>query len=147
MKKIFTFVLWVFVGVFTSSSVMALCVNVPETELYMGPGFQYAKSSWKLSVNTPLRKLDSWDDWYKVSDVDGDIHWVHTSSVIQGYFCVIVKVQSTALRNGPGERYEKIMDSEKYEAFRLVKKQGPWSQVANEEEKGFWILSSATWVQ
>ncbi len=126
---------------------MALCVVVPETDLHMGPGFQYPTSSWKLSVHTPLMKLDSWNDWYKIADVDGDVHWVHASFVIQGYFCSIVKVKSTILRNGPGEQYQKITDSSKYQVFRFVRKQGKWSQVANEDEEGFWIQTAATWTQ
>ena len=130
-----------------SSNANALCVVEPETYLHVGPGFEYPKSSWKLNINTPLKKLDSWNDWYKVADVDGDIHWVHTGAVIEGYFCLIVKVKKTVLRTGPGERYEKITDSQKYQVFRFVQKQGKWAQVANEEGEGFWLLTASTWVQ
>lgn len=132
---------------FWSSGAMALCVVRPETFLRVGPGFEYPVSSWELDLYTPLEKLETWNNWYEVRDVDGDVHWVHMSEVREGEYCLTVKIDKTHLRRGPAPHYEILKEAKKYDSFRFVRRQGKWSQVANDAGEGFWLLSQAAWVQ
>ena len=132
---------------FWSSWAGALCVVLPNTFLRAGAGFEYPKSSWELSLYTPLQKRDTWNAWYEVSDVDGDVHWVHMSAVMEGQYCLTIKIDKTHLRLGPGKEYEILQEAKKYDSFQFLRRQGRWSQVANGEGKEFWVLTAATWVQ
>ncbi len=147
MKIFFKTLVYCILGITWATHAAALCVVVPKTTLHEGPGFDYPQTSWELSVYTPLRKIDTWDTWYKVVDVDGDTHWVHTSAVASGSFCLIIKVDRTPLREGPDTRYDPIREAKKYEVFRFARRKGKWIQAADEDGNGFWLLASATWVQ
>ncbi len=126
---------------------MALCVVVPGATLHAVPGFDAPKTSWDPPIYTPLRKIDTWNEWFKVADVDGDIHWIHTSAVASGSYCLIIKVDKTPLRDGPDKRYDQVREAKKYEVFRFARRKGKWIQATNEKGEGFWLLAKTTWIQ
>ncbi len=129
------------------SGAWALCVVESNTDLHSGPGPDYPKTSWSLAEYTPLRKLDTWNDWIQVADMDGDEHWVHASAVMSGSYCLAIKVDRTHLYSGPGTEYEMVRVGRKYEVFRFVKRQGKWVQMADETGEGFWVSTHEVWVQ
>lgn len=147
MKAKLIFFLFLFLGVLFRLNALALCVVNQGTTLHSGPGFQYPKTSWDLSIHTPLKKLDVWDDWYKVSDVDGDMHWVHSGAVVEGYSCLIIKVDKAILREGPGKRYREVEVVLKYQVFRFGNKREKWLQVYYNEDEWLWLLDSSVWIQ
>lgn len=146
MKAKFLFFFFLFLSTVWGFNAFALCVVNQGTTLHSGPGFQYPKTSWDLSTHTPLKKLDVWNDWYKVSDVDGDVHWVHSGATADGYSCLIVKIDKAILRGGPGKRYHEAESVLKYHVFRLSNKKEKWLQV-NYEDEWFWLLDSSVWIQ
>lgn len=147
MKKIFPTVLFLGLLLWGAHPVQGLCVIEPNASLHSGPGWDHPKTSWALKSYTPLRKLDTWNDWYEVSDLDGDTHWVHSGVVIDHQYCVTIKTEQTFLREGPGHHYPEITMGSKYEVFRYIRRSGKWLQVANIDGEGFWLLQKHAWVQ
>ena len=135
-------ILW---GMLTTTT-YALCTVEDKIQLYAGPGTENSKTSWLLHKYTPLRKVDVWNDWYQVEDMDGDKHWVHASGVSDRLYCLAVNVEITRTWRGPGTEYGEIGLVKKHETFLFANRQGQWSQ-AVQEGKSLWILSKEVWVQ
>ena len=125
----------------------AHCVSVPQATLYNGPGKEYPKTEWKPVQYTPFRYLDNSNEWYKVQDVDGDIHWIHQSEVIRSMFCFVAKVQALDLWEGPGSSYGQAGRAKKYDSFRFVKRQGNWVSGLNADGFQIWVNAKEVWVQ
>lgn len=147
-KRIFIpLALFIFALVITPYS-YALCVNVPEANLRSGPGTKYEKT-WEVFKYMPLRKLSKKGNWYKVKDVDGDIHWIYQKLVTDKIRCAAVKVDKANVRNGAGTNYSKkaMSPALKYDSFKVVKIAASWVKVVDEFGDVGWIFRKLLWVQ
>ena len=126
----------------------ALCVNVPEANLRGGPGTKYEKT-WEVFKYMPLKKLSKKGNWYKVKDVDGDIHWVYRKLVTDKFRCAVVKVDKANVRSGPGTGYSKKAMSPvlKYDSFKVIKIKPSWVKVIDEFDDTGWIFRKLLWIQ
>ncbi|GBD96268.1 MAG TPA: hypothetical protein ENG83_02905 [Nitrospirae bacterium] len=126
----------------------ALCVNVPEANLRGGPGTKYEKT-WEVFKYMPLKKLSKKGNWYKVKDVDGDIHWVYRKLVTDKFRCAVVKVDKANVRSGPGTGYSKKALSPvlKYDSFKVIKIKPSWVKVIDEFDDTGWIFRKLLWIQ
>jgi len=131
-----------------SSNSFALCVNVSEANLRSGPGTKFAKT-WEVFKYMPFKKLSRKGSWYKVKDVDGDMHWVYTKLVTGNFKCAVVKVDKANVRSGPGEKFGKTAMSPalKYDSFKVIKTQSPWVKVIDEFGDSGWIFRKLLWIQ
>jgi len=131
-----------------SSNSYALCVNVAEANLRSGPGTKFEKT-WEVFKYMPFNKLSKKGSWYKVKDVDGDVHWVYTKLVTSNFKCAVVKVDKANVRRGPGEKYGKTSMSPalKYDSFKVIKIQSPWVKVIDEFGDSGWIFRKLLWIQ
>ncbi len=147
MKKILFLSMLVFLTIILSNNSYALCVKVPEANLRSGPGTKFEKT-WEVFKYMPFKKLASKGNWYKVNDVDGDVHWVYSKLVTSEYNCAVVKVDKANVRKGPGEKYSKIPMSPalKYDSFKVVKMQPPWVKVIDEFGDSGWIFRKLLWI-
>jgi SH3-like domain-containing protein len=132
----------------TTGQAFAWCIKVPEANLRQGPGTQYEKS-WEVYKYMPLKKIDQRGDWYKVTDVDGDTHWVYRRLVSNSLQCAVVKVNKANVRTGPGTSYAKspLSPVEKYYSFKVIKVAGDWVKVQDEVFNNGWVAKKLLWLQ
>ena len=148
MKKILPALFFILITIFFSSNSYALCANVPEANLRSGPGTKFEKT-WEVFKYMPFNKLSKKENWYKVEDVDGDVHWIYTKLVTSKFKCAVVKVDKANVRSGPGEKYKKTSMSPalKYDSFKVLKIQTPWVKVLDEFGDSGWIFRKLLWIQ
>lgn len=148
MKKILLYGLLVTLIFVFNAYAFALCVNVPEANLRGGPGTRYEKR-WLVFKYTALKKIAKRRGWYKVRDVDGDLHWIHGKLVTAKIKCSVVKVDKANVRTGPGTRFKKSAMSPaiKYDSFRVIKRKGSWIKVVDEFGDKGWIFRKLLWIQ
>lgn len=126
----------------------ALCVNVEKANLRYGPSTKYRKT-WEVYRYMPFQELKRQKDWYRVKDVDGDIHWVNAPLVTKAFQCAVVKDPTANLRSGPGTNYDIVKwgPAEKYYAFKVLKKKGQWIYVQDAADGKAWIYAPLVWIQ
>ncbi len=133
---------------FISSNTLALCVKVQTANLRSGPGTKYEKT-WQVFKYMPLKKIGSKGKWYKVRDVDGDVHWIYKKLVTSKYRCAVVKAREANIRKGPGTKYKKtdLSPAIKYDTFKVIKIKGDWVKVVDEFGEVGWIYKKLLWIQ
>ena len=148
MTKILPASFFILITIFFSSNSYALCTNVPEANLRSGPGTKFGKT-WEVFKYMPFNKLSEKENWYKVEDVDGDVHWVYTKLVTSKFKCAVVKVDKANVRSGPGDKYKKTSMSPalKYDSFKVIKTQASWVKVLDEFGDSGWIFRKLLWIQ
>lgn len=124
----------------------ALCVTSAEANLRAGPGTQHA-INWKVYIYMPLRKIGQRGNWYRVTDVDGEKHWVHRKLVSAKLRCGVVKRKQANVRKGPGTGHPKFDWSpvEKYYSFRVLSQRGRWAKIRDRDGDTGWIAKSLIW--
>jgi SH3-like domain-containing protein len=147
MKKIlFCGLVLIFLLTF-SNYANALCVNVPTANLRKGPGIKYEKT-WHVFKYMPFKKLTKKGNWYKVQDVDGDVHWIYSKLVTSKINCAVVKIDEANIRSGPGTNFKKNAFSPaiKYDSFKVIKRKGKWVKVIDEFGNTGWIFRKLLWI-
>ncbi len=141
-------VLFIVLLFFISSNTLALCVKVQTANLRSGPGTKYEKT-WQVFKYMPLKKIGSKGNWYKVRDVDGDVHWIYKKLVTSKYRCAVVKAREANIRKGPGTKYKKtdLSPAIKYDTFKVIKIKGNWVKVVDEFGEVGWIYKKLLWIQ
>lgn len=131
-----------------TSNATALCVKTQVANLRAGPGTEY-KKTWQVYKYMPLKKLARKGDWYKVKDVDGDIHWVFKNLVTSKYKCAVVKKDEANIRKGPGIHYKQteLSPALRYDTFRVLRIKGKWVKVRDEFGEEGWIYRPLLWIQ
>lgn len=131
-----------------STTASALCVNVHEANLRSGPGTDNQKT-WTVYMYMPFKVLEQKDGWYKVEDVDGDVHWIFGKLVDEKMQCATVKVDKANVRSGPGTDYDKtpLDHYEHYHSFKVVKDKGEWVQIIDENGNEGWVFKNLIWIQ
>jgi SH3-like domain-containing protein len=126
----------------------ALCVNVPEANLRSGPGTNFEKT-WEVFKYMPLNKLTEKGNWYKVKDVDGDVHWIYKKLVTKKFRCAVVKTDKINVRTGPGTGYSKnaLSPALKYDSFKVLQIKSSWAKVIDEFGDTGWIFRKLLWIQ
>lgn len=148
MKKTYLVICTAFIMAAMHNHALALCVNVPEANLRTGPGTKYEKS-WEVFKYMPFQKLTRKGNWYKVRDVDGDIHWIYKKLVTGSFKCAVVKKGKANIRSGPGTQFSKkyLSPAMKYDAFKILKTQKSWAKIVDEFGDTGWIYRKLVWIQ
>ena len=147
-KRVFTIVLAFLLVIGYATFSEALCVISEEANLRSGPGTNYDKN-WQVFKYMPLKRLKKKGKWYKVKDVDGDVHWIFGRLVTDKIKCAVVKVDKANVRKGPGTNYPKTDFSPaiKYDSFKVLKKKGQWYKLIDEFGQVGWIHKKLLWIQ
>ena len=133
------------ITIFFATQSFALCVTTDRANLRKGPGPNF-KITWTVGKFMPLKKISRQGSWFKVQDVDNEVHWIQVSAVSEAMSCVVVKARTAVLRQAanvsstPAE-YTVV---DRYTPFKKLDREGEYIQVANEFES-FWIKDSAVW--
>ena len=147
MKKSLILLLVLFSLIFFADLSYALCVKVPDANLRSGPGTKY-KKTWEVFKYMPFKQLSKKGNWYRVQDVDGDIHWIYTKLITNKFKCAVVKVEKANIRNGPGTNHSKIAlsPSLKYDSYKVLKITSSWVRVLDEFGDKGWISRKLLWI-
>lgn len=124
-----------------------LCVVAPKAILRKGPGLKQPVT-WTVGPHMPFMKIGRQGSWYQVSDLDGEIHWIHSSLVSSKISCVAVRINQATLREGPSHRshVSEFAFAEKYAAFLKLDRKDAWIQVRDEFGGRYWIHESQLWI-
>ena len=124
----------------------ALCVKKSKANLRRGPATTFPVS-WVAGQYMPLKKIGSKGAWYRVKDVDGSIHWVHQSVVSESSRCVVVRVNKTNLRSGPGTRYKpaNLATADRYTPFKSLGGEDGWVWVEDRRGGRAWVSLKNVW--
>ncbi len=130
------------------SPLHALCVKTETANLRSGPGTRYERT-WQVFKYMPLERIGRKGNWYKVRDVDGDVHWIYRKLVTSKYRCAVVKVKKANIRKGPGKKFSTtpLSPAIKYDTFRVLKIKGEWVKVVDEFGEGGWIHKNLLWIR
>ncbi len=125
----------------------ALCVKVTKANLRSGPGTKYEKT-WEVFKYFPFKKIGKKGNWYKVQDLDGDVHWIYRKLVTDKFGCAVVKVEVANVRSGPGTNFETkyFSPAVKYDSFKVLKRKGKWVKVIDEFGNKGWIYRKLLWI-
>jgi SH3-like domain-containing protein len=147
IKILFFNIILIFIFFFNNYA-HALCINVPEANLRKGPGTKYEKT-WEVFKYMPFQKISKKNNWYKVKDLDGDIHWIYWRLVTDKIKCAVVKGEDVNIRKGPGTGYEKtyLSPTMKYDTFRVIKIKGSWVNIVDDFDNTGWIFRKLLWIQ
>lgn len=129
-----------------SHSAAALCIKAAGTNLRKGPGTKFP-ISWQVTRFTPLLDVGRKGGWYKVRDLDGEIHWVYKTLVSQNVQCLAVRATIASLRTGPGTQhpYADLPSVGKYYPFKKIGFEPPWYRVEDDKGGRYWIHESLVW--
>ena len=124
----------------------SLCVIQDRANLRAGPGKRY-KKTWTVGKYTPLILVKYRRGWYKVKDMDGQIHWIYSGLASQKTKCMSVKVRKANIRKGPGINHAQVAykSVDRYTPLRKLNKKGAWYQVADSAGTKFWIHERNVW--
>ncbi len=145
-KTLFCGLVLIFLLIF-SNYANALCVKVPTANLRKGPGTKYEKT-WHVFKYMPFKKLTKKGKWYKVQDVDGDVHWIWSNLVTSKIDCAVVKINEANVRSGPGTKFGKntLSPAIKYDSFKVIKRKGKWVKIIDEFGNTGWIFRKLLWI-
>jgi len=148
MKKIFFVFLTVLIIIIISDVTHAACINSSEANLRKGPGTNYEKT-WEVFKYMPFKIISTEGNWYKVRDVDGDVHWIYKKLITKKYKCAVVKTDTANVRTGPGTGYgqNSFSPAQKYDSFKIVQTKSSWVKVVDEFGDRGWIFKNLLWIQ
>lgn len=97
----------------------------------------------------PLKQLKKQGKWYRVRDLEGDIHWVYAPLVTKAYKCAAVKDEKANIRSGPGTKYAHTPESpaRMYYTYKVLRIKGKWVKVIDEYGAKGWIYKPLLWIQ
>ncbi len=148
MKKSIILGITVLILAVTGNHAFALCVNSQEANVRQGPGTNF-KKTWEVFKYMPFKKVSKKGAWYKVKDVDNDIHWIYGKLITTSFKCAVVKVDKANIRSGPGLNFDKKAASPalKYDSFKVEKTNTLWVKVEDEFGDTGWIYKKLLWIQ
>ena len=76
-----------------------------EVNVRVGPGLEYQIKFVYNLIDAPVQLLQSYDNWYKISDFEGEEGWVHRTMISQKKTIIvindIVTLRDKAIDNAP----------------------------------------------
>ncbi|MDH4027805.1 MAG: SH3 domain-containing protein [Nitrospirota bacterium] len=148
MKIVSFFLPFLFCILILTDHSYALCVNASEANLRSGAGAGHRKT-WEVFTYMPFKKLAVKGNWYKVRDVDGDIHWIYSKLVTNKYRCAVVRTDKASVRSGPGPGYSRnsLSPAMRYASFKVIEMTSSWVKVKDEFGDHGWIARKLLWIQ
>lgn len=132
---------------FESAIAQAYCVNKAGVRLRKTASIK-APVSWKVPRFMPLQGTGKRQSgWLEVKDVDNQVHWVQSNEVSSKPTCVVVRVNMSRLRQGPGKTFQAspLGLADRYMAFQDLGGEEGWTQVEDEDGEKAWISIDHIW--
>jgi len=143
MRK-YTFVIILIGFIFTSAyAAEKITVGVDVANIRSGAGIK-KDILWKVEKYHPFIVIKRSGLWINVRDFEGDNGWIH-KSLIRNISSVIVTVDKSNIRSGPGKSNKILFTAEKGIPFKVLKRKGNWINVVHSDGDKGWIHKSLLW--
>ena len=126
-----------------SPSEKLVCVTAARANLRSGPATD-SRVNWVVYKHMPLTIVEKKEQWLRVRDVDGDLHWIYESLISDKEDCVTVVSDLANIRRGPGTNFKKWFSVKRYTSFRKTGEQNQWVRVEYEGEV-MWVFRTLVW--
>lgn len=141
------FFIFLFIPVFFSASVWALCVRQSYVDLKLQPKTK-SEISWTVGKYMPLVEVSRRGKWLRVKDVDGAFHWSPQEALTAAFKCGVVKqgkvfLYREARAKAPISQYEFL---DRYTPVRVLERDSGWYKVRVAYRGDFWVLSKNIWI-
>ena len=149
MKYYKTLITVLFLGSLVSSVSLArgVCVKNDWANLRNGPGRNH-KKTWMVYQYMPFKLLKTTTEWLKVEDQDGDQHWIFKPLITESLHCAATNKNGTPVKAGPGEDevHKSYSPVPRYYAVKVLKTEGDWVQVQDQDNEIGWIHKDHLWM-
>jgi SH3-like domain-containing protein len=124
-----------------------VCVISEKANLRKAPSGD-APISWVVAQFMPLNKIGQKGIWAQVQDLDGETHWVASSTISSRINCVVVKTKTAPLRQAANLRSPaaEIGFADRYTPFKKIDRDGGWIQLQDEYKSKFWVYETNVWI-
>jgi uncharacterized protein YgiM (DUF1202 family) len=125
----------------------AYCVTKPGVRLRKAANVK-APTTWRVPRYMPLSGTGKRSGkWVEVKDVDSQTHWVQSNEITTAKTCVVVRVQTSRLRQGPGRNFQasNLGLADRYMAFLDLGGEEGWTQIEDENGEKAWISVDHIW--
>ena len=113
-----------------------------------GPGTNF-EVLYKFGSGMPLDVVKCSGEWLNVKDFEGDVGWVHKSTVSTTPYMVVKANRNSRkninIRSGPGTNNTIIGTAFYGVLFKTLEKKGSWIKVEHEQGVLGWVESSLLW--
>lgn len=100
----------------------------------------------KLKKYSPLKLTGKHDgSWLEVQDYSGRVGWVRSSEVSRKLQCVVVKVDRSGLRSGPGKEFPLDSTAMRGASFLDLGGEDGWTRVQDADGHVAWINLDHLW--
>ena len=135
-------------GIFSTAQAKMLSIAGNDVNMRSGPGTNY-RVMWELGNGFPLKVLKKKGGWYRVSDFEGTIGWVH-QDVTKTTPHMIIKVHKNSkkrinIRSGAGTKYRIIAKAYYGVVLKTLQQKHGWVEVQHEKGVTGWIKRSLVW--
>jgi SH3-like domain-containing protein len=120
-----------------------MAVKSNTANIRSGPGTQYEKL-WRIEKYHPVVVIEKKGEWYRFQDFEGDKGWIHRS-LLDKAETVIVKVDRSNVRTGPGTENDIAFTVDKGIPFKVLEKKGRWYQIRHADGDRGWIFNTLVW--
>lgn len=141
------FLIFMWMGVSSLAPADPVCVTSEKANLRKGPGVSFPVS-WEVGQNMPLDRVGKKGGWVQVKDLDGETHWITSSSVSPKVNCLVVRTKMAALHQAAGARApaSDLAFADRYTPFKKVDREDAWIQVQDDHGAKFWINETNVWI-
>ncbi|MFO7929927.1 MAG: SH3 domain-containing protein [Thermodesulfobacteriota bacterium] len=130
-------------GASAASAQEKMAVSADVANIRSGPGTKYERIM-QLERNTPVKVLDSEDDWYFFEDFEGIKGWIH-KDLLDDSDTLITKKGLINIREGPGTDNDVAFQAEKGVPFKILEKKGDWIHIEHADGEKGWIHRALVW--
>lgn len=118
-------------------------MTAARANLRSGPATD-SRVNWIVYKHMPLTLVEKKEQWLRVRDVDGDLHWIFESLVSDKEDCVTIVSDLANIRRGPGTNFKKWFSVKRYTSFRKTGSEKQWVRVEYEGEV-MWVFHTLVW--
>lgn len=154
MKRVIAFTLILALG-FVSfvwaeprTSSKSVMVSHKQAKIRNGPATSYLVL-WRPRLYTPLEVLSKFTDekgqlWYPIRDVEGDVGWIHNSTVIKKPSAIVIVNMANVRREG-NSKAQVLFQAPKNYTFKILQNKKGWYKVEDPEGDKGWIPKKNVW--
>ena len=120
-----------------------LTTKYNEVNVRNGPGLNHLKIYKILKKGYPLKIIDKFENWKKVTDVFGMIGWVSNTQLSENRYLIVTSVEDFIFKF-PNDDSKKIAKVRKNYILENSKCTETWCFIKENQIKG-WIKKKSTW--
>jgi len=135
-------------GICSTAQAKMLSIAGDDVNMRSGPGTNY-RVMWELGNGFPLKVLKKKGGWYRVSDFEGTIGWVHQDVTSKTPHMIIKKHKNSKkrinIRSGAGTKYRIVAKAYYGVVLKTLKQENGWVKVEHEKGVTGWVKRSLLW--